>query len=176
MTKKVNKKARRLRTGLTLIETLVAISVLMVAVSGALSLSYKSLSSASFAKDQITAYYLAQDGMESIKNIRDENLLRGRNWMVGLSGTCHNNNKCKVDPIDLTVSSCSQTCEPLRFDEESGLYGYSSSWPESIYIREISLIKTTDDEELLVVEIRWRSGGIDKSFVVKETIFDWYDD
>jgi Tfp pilus assembly protein PilV len=38
--------------GLTLIETLVAISVLMVAVSGALSLSNKSLQSTAFAKDQ----------------------------------------------------------------------------------------------------------------------------
>lgn len=161
-------------SGLTLIETLVAISVLMVAVSGALSLSYKSLSSASFAKDQITAYYLAQDAMESVKNLRDETFFSNANWMAGF-GPCGNNNKCKIDPLNLLISSCSTTCEPLNFDEATGLYSYDNSLPISPYTREIQLITENNKEELLVVTVRWQSAGIDKSFVVKETIFDWYD-
>ena len=169
MTKKANKKA-----GLTLIETLVAISVLMVAVSGALSLSYKSLSSATFAKDQITAYYLAQDAMESVKNLRDEAFFSNANWMARL-GPC-GNTKCKIDPLSLSVSDCGNTCMPLNFDEITGLYSYGNSLPASIYTREIQLIRENNHEELLVVTINWQSGGINKSFTVKETIFDWYDE
>lgn len=57
--------------GFTLIEALVAIAVLMVAITGPMVLAQKSLSSADLSKDQTTASFLAQDAIEDVLNIRD---------------------------------------------------------------------------------------------------------
>ena len=59
--------------GFTLVETLVAIAILMIAVAGPLTVAEKGLSASIYARDQLMASYLAQDAMESIKNIVDTN-------------------------------------------------------------------------------------------------------
>ena len=61
-----NKKA------FTLVEALVAISILMIAIAGPMTLAQKSLSTAILSKDQMIAGFLAQDAIEAVKNIRDQ--------------------------------------------------------------------------------------------------------
>lgn len=65
---------RTSKSGFTIIETLVAITILMVSVAGPLSIATKALSNARYAKDQMIASFLAQESMEYIKNLRDNNL------------------------------------------------------------------------------------------------------
>ncbi len=60
------------KKGFTLIETFIAISILMVVIVGPLTLSQRSLSSAKYARDRITAYYLAEDAIEYIRHLRDD--------------------------------------------------------------------------------------------------------
>src|ERR1035437_7381734 len=62
-------------SGFTLVETLVAIAILMIAIAGPLTVAEKGLSASIYARDQLMASYLAQDAMESIKNIVDSNEL-----------------------------------------------------------------------------------------------------
>ena len=62
--------------GFTLIETMVAISILMVAIVAPMSLAAQSLSAAYYARDQITAFYLAQEGIEVVRSVRDTNILK----------------------------------------------------------------------------------------------------
>ena len=79
--------------GFTLVEALVAISILLIAVVEPLSLVANSVQNANFAKDQITSFYLAQEGIEFIRNKRDSNYLNdpGGDWLSGLD-------TCKHDP------------------------------------------------------------------------------
>jgi hypothetical protein len=72
--------------GFTIIETLVAISILMIAIAGPLTIAHKGLLAALYAHDQVTASYLAQDAMEYLKNVRDNNVKSGRDWLTGFSG------------------------------------------------------------------------------------------
>ena len=55
------------KKGFTIIESLVAISILTLAITGATSAIQAGISSYTFSKDQIIAFYLAQEGenMES---------------------------------------------------------------------------------------------------------------
>ncbi len=63
------------KRGFTLIETLVAVSLLVIAIVAPMSLVSQALTTAYYARDQVAAYSLAQDGIESVRAVRDGNLL-----------------------------------------------------------------------------------------------------
>jgi len=67
--KNINKKQK----GFSLIETLIAVTILMIAIVGPLSLVQAGLFSSVHQRNQITAMYLAQEAIEFVKNIRDTN-------------------------------------------------------------------------------------------------------
>ncbi len=73
--------------GFTIIETLVAIAILMISIAGPLTIAQKGLLAATYAKDQVTASFYAQNLMESIKNQRSTNLLNGVQWRANLPCT-----------------------------------------------------------------------------------------
>jgi len=71
------------KCGFTLLETLAAVSVLTFAIVGPLTLAYYSIRSSSVSQNQLTAFYLAQEAIEYIKNLRDNNALTGKaNWHI----------------------------------------------------------------------------------------------
>ena len=65
-------------TGFTMVEALVAITVLTIGVTGVLSLLAQSLVNADYAKNQITAFFLAQEGQELVIGKRNTNRLQGK--------------------------------------------------------------------------------------------------
>ena len=65
-----------LNAGFTLIETLVAVSLLSVAIVAPMSLTTKSLAAAYYARDQIVAFHLAQEAVETVRHFRDNNILQ----------------------------------------------------------------------------------------------------
>jgi len=166
--------------GFTLIETLAAIAVILIVTVGALTLAQRSLSAATFAKDQTTAFYLAQDATESIKNIRDTNI-RDNNpggWLNGLSGTCTGGNKCtidtsKTDTISNIVKTCTGSCAPLRYNPTTNQYGHTSSWQESKFTREVAINVLNPAREIAVsVTIRWKSGVLGREFTIRQNLYD----
>jgi len=108
----INHKIR----GFSLIETLIAITILMLAITGPLALVQAGLFSANHERNQITAIYLAQEALEYIRSLRDANkyvqygTTDAINWLNGPgniplfdtsghgSGSCEGG--CMVDPSD----------------------------------------------------------------------------
>lgn len=169
--------------GFTLIETLIAISVLLLAVVGPLTVATQSLTSAAFARDQIVAFYLAQEATEVIRNKRDNNALSNSNWDSGFAD-CVSVDPCRIDAtvsIDSgqAIEKCDTgACPPLRRDTTSGLYGYNGAWPESKYTREIQMESVgtenvSGDEIRILVTISWQTGPLQKSFTIQENIMNW---
>ncbi|MCK6462370.1 MAG: type II secretion system GspH family protein [Candidatus Pacebacteria bacterium] len=77
----------KMTRGFTLIETIVAIALLSAAVAGPLTMAIKSISNASVSQDQLTAFYLAQEAIEYVRKVRDDNVLSGNSgsdWLEGL--------------------------------------------------------------------------------------------
>ena len=70
--KKEKVKLNNRTFGFTLVEALVAISILMIAIASPMTLVQKGLSTATLSKDQMIAAFLAQDAIEAVKNIRDQ--------------------------------------------------------------------------------------------------------
>ena len=57
--------------GFTILETLVAISILILAITAPLVIVAQALRSSYYARDQVTAYFLAQEAVEFLRNMRD---------------------------------------------------------------------------------------------------------
>lgn len=161
--------------GFTLIETLVAVSILMGAVAGPLTIAQKSLTIARGARGQITAHYLAQDALEYVRSVRDGNFIGGSNWLSNL-GPCKN----KACYADTTLSadritSCSGACPALRYDAATGLYGYDRGAATSI-VREIRLDtfgSGREAEAVLTVRVLWQEAAGARELLVRENLYDW---
>lgn len=63
------------QTGFSLVETLVAISILLIVITGPMTISMRSAKSSSFATEQVEAFFLAQEGVELVEKLRDDYLL-----------------------------------------------------------------------------------------------------
>jgi len=63
------------QSGFSLVETLVAITILLIVITGPLTLVSNSARSTNFANDQVMAYFLAQEGLELVQSKRDDLLL-----------------------------------------------------------------------------------------------------
>ena len=79
---------RRNQSGITLIETLVASSILIIGIVAALILAVYSLRVVETSKQELVATNLAREGLEVVRNIRDTNWLDQSNpdWNDGLLG------------------------------------------------------------------------------------------
>jgi prepilin-type N-terminal cleavage/methylation domain-containing protein len=65
-----NKNLKK-NSGFTMIESLVAIFIILLAITGPMVFAQNGLRTAFLSRDQITAFFLAQDVIESIKNYRN---------------------------------------------------------------------------------------------------------
>ncbi|MDE1874962.1 MAG: type II secretion system protein [Patescibacteria group bacterium] len=171
----------------TLVETMVAISILSLAVTGPLIIAQKGIDSAIYAKDQITAEYLAQEAVEYIRNARDTNRIQGNSWLSGLSSclVVSGSEQCTIDARypDFTsggaVTSCpGGTCPAISFDSSSGLYGYAAggTWSPTKFTRSVSIDNRASAKEAAIsVTISWNTGLFlpIRTFTVREYIFDF---
>ncbi len=168
-------KSRGFNKGFTIVETLVAISILAIALTGPLAIISQSLKSSYFARDQVTAHYLAQEAVEYVKNRRDMNGLQqlsSADWLSGISTSdaqadgaqtllneLNSNANIKAHLIrtntGYVLKKCQSVgdmvCPPLQFDAENRVYGYGESVQsvptDSIFTREITLSKVPGDTD-----------------------------
>lgn len=149
--------------GFTLIETLVSVSILLVAIVGPLALVQKSLNSASFTREQITAFYLGQDAMEYLTNVRDNDTRNGTNVFPVVVARCIGANGCIIDTrlnTPLTaVTTCSSACAPLKLSPSGTYYGYQSGWTATEYVRMVKITPSpsNSDENYVEVTMTWVS-------------------
>lgn len=158
--------------GFTLIETLIAISVLLLSLAGPLSIASQSLQSAYYARDQITAFYLAQEAVEYVRAVRYENYLAGSDWLQGISDCV--GAQCTVDFPNFAHQVCSGPCSPVLIGASSGLYNQAAGDP-SIYTRAFTIetVPDTADEVVVSVTVSWRTGVLARSFEIREHLFNW---
>lgn len=114
--------------GFTLIEALVAITVLLLGVLGPLSVATRGITDGLIAKNKITALQLAQEGIELVWTKIVSNFKADKNsptsWLgdptVDL-GTCITGS-CSVEPKNNTYSACSAATCSIRYRSDDGIY------------------------------------------------------
>lgn len=163
----------------TLVETLVAITILMIAVAGPLTIANKALRSALYARNQVVANYLAQDAMEMVKNIRDNVFLTsgGATWPPSgshpLSGCI--NGTCTIDTIT-SVATISTGSGNLCLQSTTGKFTHSCTSPNTptLFTRTFQLITvpTNPNEYTVIVTVTWPEGVTAFSEILKGSIYN----
>jgi type II secretory pathway pseudopilin PulG len=170
--------------GFTIVETLVAITVLMIAIAGPLVVASKGLSGAAASKDQMIASYLAEESMEVVKNQRDNNIYTGAlSWLNGF-GNCSNSAPCDASAIDtpnfLLYSAGAPVPLNLTDLTANGYYSHTSGGMVTPFTRYFYLSKpnaptiacdySTMDECTVTVVVNWNEGTVPYGVTVSSEI------
>jgi type II secretory pathway pseudopilin PulG len=147
----------------TLIETIVAIFILTTGILALSSLISYFISTSSISSQRLVAAYLAQEGIEIVRNLRDTNLLNGRNWDYGLG-----NGDWQADYDDFTLSPYAGSFLNL---ETNGFYGYNSG-TQTNFKRKITLQKSGDVLKVLV-EVSWQERRRSHSLTAQANLYNW---
>jgi type II secretory pathway pseudopilin PulG len=166
--------------GFTILEALVAISILMVAVVSPITIAQKGLSSASYSKSQMIASYLAQDAIEYIKNVRDENIKAGDSWLKGLE-ECETvmSSYCQIDTIKevanpgASVLILGSVLPSTLLINDSGFYGYEGEGTNTNFTRKIKILfnpfGNNVNEALITVTVGWGTDAVE----IKTLIYNY---
>lgn len=180
--------------GFTLIETLVAVSLMVIAIVAPMSLVAQSLTTAYYARDQVAAYSLAQEGIEAVRSVRDGNILvnattgSSNDLLLGIIPGGQNENTFTVDATKnglASISGCGiNPCPLLQVDGNGSLYGYNAGWANTKFRRTVNAkyvgpvgINGGHDEIRVTVTVTWETAtGLTRSFKTYSNMYRWIQD
>lgn len=172
--KKVNKNR-----GFTLVETLIAISIFSVSVVSMMSVLGNGISDTNYAKKKIIAGYLAQEGIEYIRNMRDTYILYttvpGNSWngFKAKLNPCNPTNECRFDTVfshDVSVCNNPNDC---KLYVSNGSYTTNTSGTDSGFTRKIWMTTVGADEVKIYSAVSWVQGSGPVSITFSEDLFNW---
>lgn len=184
------------KQGFSVIEALVAIAIFSFSIIGMIVILGSGINNTNYSKNKSTALYLAQEGIETIRNIRDSfSIKSSTGWANFISDPAVNSclssvNKkgCDIDlnqisSVNLFLSSsvlrtCPANCSNLRYSSLSGLYSYDingvdSGFSRIIWIDDPSPNNNNGKELKITSTVSWVQGDSIKSVSFSENIFDW---
>lgn len=185
--------------GFTLLETLIAVFILTLALTGPIYIATLAIRSSVESRDNVSAYYLAEEAIEVIRNARDaaslQRTVSDTTWLTNITGGINCSNAKSSPTITscvmtrsgatgvYTFTQCSGTCPPLVFNPSGSIiYGQddtSDATTTSKFTREIYLQTAVQDtatdqnafkEIDVVVTMKWRDRGRDKQLQLVERL------
>jgi len=182
-------KDKKFERGFTLVESLVAVSLFSIAVVTLLLSLGQGLSNTGYVKKKITAEYLAAEGIEYMRNLRDTYVLYSPgdwNSFVGKLSPCTPVNGCQFDaetidfedpnwPIkNMVITACGGPCSELKYDPNNGRYNYSSG-TNSGFTRKIRMetVPGGSDEKKISSTVFWTQNSGNYSITFSENLYNW---
>lgn len=162
--------------GFTLLETLVAIAILLIAVVGPISLIGNSLQQIYYARDQMAAINLAQEGLDVVRQMRDSNKLAGGSWTTGFT----TDGDYVVDPYLLISGGvpliiCNSCSQLVVFDTTNEVYRQSFAGNATPFSRVVNVSSTglNSEERKVTSTVTWKTGNQTGTLVVSGYLFNW---
>ncbi len=181
--------------GFTIIELVITIFILSIAVVGVFNAFSIITILTSDSSDRLTATYLAQEGMELVRNIRDQNWLNmdsgtptNATWIDGL--TC-GTPECAVNYNSNSVSDYNEN--NYLYINNEGFYDYVQTGTPTKFKRKITVTHPIDANNnpieyilKIVVEVSWNKKATllnlgkvagtceDNCIKTEGTLYNWY--
>ncbi len=152
--------------GYLLIESVVAITLLIVGFLGMLALLSNSIALNRVVNDQFIGNYLAMEGVEIIKNFIDGNIMQGKPWNENINNG------------DFEVSYASSQLEPNQgrrflFDSTDNKYNYQTG-TQTAFTRIVVIEFINANEVKVNSVVKWGGRGGGKFEINLENhFFNW---
>ncbi len=188
--------------GFTLVEVLVAITLLLIVITGPMQILTRSNHSTAYATEQMTAWFLAQEGLEMAQQARDKYLLdyfyndvtNPQPWAkftttdiaVGSYAKCFTTDGCDISVGPLgnpTVTDCSlnskTACQLYLLPSGRNRYQHNSVGAIlTPYTRKITMQQNGASREVFATStITWRTGSLiaNQTVTAVTSFFNIYD-
>lgn len=173
--------------GFSLVETMVAIAIVAITIIGPLYALQQGVVASYAARDRLVASALAQEGLEFVHGVRDNNYLYNlalpatpRSWFYGLDGTdgspnCTVGAKCTVDMVTKLVTLCSGSCPVLNL-ASTGLYNHAPVSGSNIatrFTRTVTITPISAREMQVSVTISWVTSKIPYTMTISANMQNW---
>jgi prepilin-type N-terminal cleavage/methylation domain-containing protein len=172
------KKGKNREAGFTLIEIVLSMVLVAVVFMAIYSVYAQTIKFDTESRYEIIAAGLAQEGVEMIRNIRDENVLVGNDINIGLSeGKCY-----PTIGISETVSCNTSGSEKIYLQGSGdGVFYKNSSSGDTLtpFTRECEINYGADggDKSFTVTcTVKWNSfakSGLERNVEAKSVLTDW---
>lgn len=162
--------------GFTLIELVISVFIIAIALSGAFTILQRLIASTTLSSSQLVASFLAQEGVEIVRSVRDKNWVEDVSWQEGF-GYCSPStaNFCEADYNDGSLSqfTINTQARALKMNSQ-GFYNYDSG-KDTRFKRKIYIDNLGSGEGFKVtVLVQWQDFGRDYEISVQENLWDWY--
>jgi prepilin-type N-terminal cleavage/methylation domain-containing protein len=165
--------------GLTIIEMLIAIFIISVGIVGVFTVINKTISTMAVSPSELIAAYLAQEGIEVVRNIRDTNWLEPPSalgvevlWDDGLAP---GNYKADYNDNSLTAVTPGSDIPYLLNINNNGYYTYDSGINSGFY-RKITISQgpILVDSLKVFVDIWWTEKDKINHVTAEEKLYNWH--
>lgn len=180
--------------GFTLVEVLISLLIFTVAITGVITVASQGSLNVNNAKNRVAATFLADEGIELVRAMRDTSVVRavarGRTESEGWddfalahgSGTpcstacdIDSTNTASSDPFPdnvVNVQPCTTFC--LLNETSTGYYTSFDAGTPSIFSRQVIIDTSITDEAKVTSTVKWKEGLTTRSVTQTETLFNWY--
>lgn len=151
--------------GFSLLETIVATGVIIIGLISALTLITNTFFYVSHISDRLIAVNLVEEGIEVVRNIRDNNWLQNLSWNSGLaSGT--------YQVVYNSTSLSPFSGNPILLDPTTNLYNYTLGSVTN-YVRQISITNLSSYEIRVISTVTWQRRGVTYTSSAENHLFNW---
>ena len=157
--------------GFTLLEAIVSIFIVTVGLGGVFALVDQTISSSQVVSSKFKATYLANEGIELVREIRDSNFLKihkgisGVSWDMGLTGC---STGCEADYNDASLAPSNYRYLKIG----AGFYNYDFG-ADTVFKRKITITPSGVYILNVSVEVSWQERGGPHKVTVQENLYNW---
>lgn len=185
--------------GFTIVEVLISLTIFSIAVAGVITVAAQGGLHVNAAKDKLTATYLADEGIELMRALRDTYVVgepigsESDGWNAFVANfplNCNATTPCDIDvtnaaggarfPTVSNLVSCvggpGALCPiyytyPGYYNDQGGIGSTETHFTRGIVVESVL---GSPDEMRVTVTVEWKQGTLPQSVVQTENIFNWY--
>jgi len=152
--------------GFTLVEVLISLLIFSIALTAIFYILVINIGNAQLIKNNFIASGLVQEGIEIVRNIRDND------WHLG------NSFGATTPDGTYRVQWNSQALLPfadlfLKKDSGNGLVSYDDTGNNTLFKRTVTISTVSGVEKEVVVTVTWNERGISKSVSAEDHLYNW---
>lgn len=156
------------KEGSFLVESIVALSLVVVGILGIVVLLTRSLGLTANVVQRAVATYLAAEGIEVTKNIIDTAIAKGEGWSAAF-------NIPSVFEVEYSSAAPAELfgdAQPLRFSSTDGTYTYLESAQETPFRRTMT-VAADDASSTVNAVVTWTVRGTEETLNLEDHFWNW---